>query len=99
MAEVAENVTESFEKQPPIATEGAETLLETNVVSTTELAEIKLFGRWPCDDMTVNGISLQDYISVKEIFARYLPHSAGCYAAKRFANAQYPIVERLICSL
>lgn len=99
MAEVAENVTETFEEQPPIETEGAETLLETNVVSNTELPEIKLFGRWSCDDVTVNDISLQDYISVKEKFARYLPHSAGRYAAKRFRKAQCPIVERLTCSL
>ncbi|XP_054745737.1 40S ribosomal protein S5a-like [Anastrepha obliqua] len=83
MAEVEENVGE----------EDAETLLETNVVATTELPEIKLFGRWSCDDATVNDISLQDYISVKEKFSRYLPQSAGRHAAKRFHKAQCPIVE------
>lgn len=99
MTEVAENITENFEEQPPIETEAAETLLETNVVSSTEMPEIKLFGRWSCDEVTVNDISLNDYISVKEKFARYLPHSAGRYAAKRFRKAQCPIVERLTSSL
>ncbi|XP_017142658.1 40S ribosomal protein S5b [Drosophila miranda] len=61
--------------------------------------EIKLFGRWACDDISISDISLQDYIAVKEKFARYLPHSAGRYAAKRFRKAQCPIVERLTCGL
>ncbi|TDG49542.1 hypothetical protein AWZ03_004033 [Drosophila navojoa] len=61
--------------------------------------EIKLFGRWSCDEITISDISLQDYIAVKEKFARYLPHSAGRYAAKRFRKAQCPIVERLTCGL
>lgn len=99
MADVAENVVENFEEPAPVEAEAAEAVLDTNVVATTELPEIKLFGRWSCDDVTVNDISLQDYISVKEKFARYLPHSAGRYAAKRFRKAQCPIVERLTCSL
>lgn len=36
---------------------------------------------------------------MKEKYARYLPHSAGRYAAKRFRKAQCPIVERLTNSL
>nr|CAD7392973.1 unnamed protein product [Timema cristinae] len=64
-----------------------------------ELPEIKLFGRWSCDDVQVSDMSLQDYIAVKEKNARYLPHSAGRYAAKRFRKAQCPIVERLTNSL
>jgi hypothetical protein len=36
---------------------------------------------------------------VKEKNAKYLPHSAGRYAAKRFRKAQCPIVERLTNSL
>merc|ERR1712219_27436 len=43
--------------------------------------------------------SLQDYIAVKEKFAKFLPHSAGRYAAKRFRKAQCPIVERMVNSL
>lgn len=42
---------------------------------------------------------LQDYIAVKEKYAKYLPHSAGRYAAKRFRKAQCPIVERLTNSM
>lgn len=99
MAEVAENIVENFEEPAPVEDEAAEAVVDTNVVATTELPEIKLFGRWSCDDVTVNDISLQDYISVKEKFARYLPHSAGRYAAKRFRKAQCPIVERLTSSL
>ncbi len=43
--------------------------------------------------------SYQDYIAVKEKYAKYLPHSSGRYAAKRFRKAQCPIVERLVNSL
>jgi hypothetical protein len=35
----------------------------------------------------------QDYIAVKEKYAKYLPHSAGRYQVKRFRKAQCPIVE------
>lgn len=76
----------------------AATLNEKALVAN-EWPEIKLFGRWNCDDITISDISLQDYIAVKEKFARYLPHSAGRYAAKRFRKAQCPIVERLACGL
>ncbi len=41
----------------------------------------------------------QDYISVKDKYAKFLPHSAGRYAAKRFRKAHCPIVERLVNSL
>ena len=44
-------------------------------------------------------INFQDYIAVKEKYARYLPHSAGRFAAKRFRKAQCPIVERLTNSM
>ncbi len=36
---------------------------------------------------------------MKEKYAKYLPHSSGRYAAKRFRKAQCPIVERLVNSL
>ncbi|XP_074604270.1 uncharacterized protein LOC141857675 [Brevipalpus obovatus] len=64
-----------------------------------EPQEIKLFGRWSSTDIEVSDISLTDYIAVKDKFARYLPHSAGRYAAKRFRKAQCPIVERLTNSM
>ena len=49
--------------------------------------------------MHVQDMSLQDYIAVKEKFARFLPHSAARFASKRFKKAQCPIVERLVNSL
>merc|ERR1712183_599729 len=64
-----------------------------------ELPQIMLFGKWSCEDVSVNDISLTDYIAVKEKYARYMPHSAGRFAAKRFRKAQCPIVERLCNSL
>merc|ERR1711971_1400646 len=64
-----------------------------------ELPQIMLFGKWSCEDVQVSDMSLQDYIAVKEKYAKYLPHSAGRYAAKRFRKAQCPIVERLCNSL
>lgn len=50
------------------------------------------------DEIPYN-FALQDYIAVKKYYAKYLPHSAGRYAAKRFRKAQCPIVERLTNSL
>lgn len=69
------------------------------VVQAAELPDIKLFGRWSSDDIHISDISVSDYIAVKEKHAKYLPHSAGRYAAKRFRKAQCPIVERLTNSL
>lgn len=97
MAEV--EPAEHFEEQP-VRIEVEQVIDTTSAVApVAELPDIKLFGRWSCDDVTVNDISLQDYIAVKEKYARYLPHSAGRYAAKRFRKAQCPIVERLTNSL
>merc|ERR1712203_1302344 len=41
-----------------------------------ELPQIMLFGKWSCEDVSVSDMSLQDYIAVKEKYARYMPHSA-----------------------
>ncbi|KAM3858174.1 small ribosomal subunit protein uS7 [Diretmus argenteus] len=76
-------LTETWETAPAVA----------------ETPEIKLFGKWSTDDVQINDISLQDYIAVKEKYAKYLPHSGGRYAAKRFRKAQCPIVERLTNSM
>ncbi|KAG7261891.1 hypothetical protein CRUP_006307 [Coryphaenoides rupestris] len=76
-------LTETWETAPAVA----------------ESPEIKLFGKWSTDDVQINDISLQDYIAVKEKYAKYLPHSGGRYAAKRFRKAQCPIVERLTNSM
>ena len=44
-------------------------------------------------------ICVQDYVAIKEKYAKFTPHSAGRYQVKRFRKAQCPIVERLTCSL
>ena len=62
----------------------------------SEIPEVKLFGKWSCEDVLVPDMSLQDYIAAKDKFAKFIPHSAGRYAAKRFRKAQCPIVERLV---
>ncbi|XP_032506571.1 40S ribosomal protein S5-like [Phocoena sinus] len=64
-----------------------------------ETPDIKLFGKWSTDDVQIHGISLQDYIAVKEKYAKYLPHSAGGYMAECFHKAQCSIVERLTNSM
>ncbi len=61
--------------------------------------QVKLFGKWDCDQVDVDDISLKDYIPIKGKAAKYLPHTAGRYQVKRFRKALCPIVERLCCSL
>ncbi|XP_064229909.1 small ribosomal subunit protein uS7-like [Aotus nancymaae] len=61
--------------------------------------DIELFGKWSTDDAQINDISLQDNTAVKEKYAKYLPHSAGRYAAKRFRKAQCHVVGRLTNSM
>jgi len=68
-------------------------------MATVEAQDVKLFGKWSAEDINVTDISLTDYIAVKEKHAKYLPHSAGRYQAKRFRKALCPIVERLTDSL
>merc|ERR1712045_281415 len=74
--------------------EAAPTMTKMAVVS--DAPDIKLFNRWSCTDINVSDLSLKDYIAVS---GRFLPHSAGRYASKRFRKAQCPIVERLVNSL
>ena len=59
--------------------EPQEVEVEAPVNVMAELPEIKLFGKWSCEDVQVPDMSLQDYIAVKEKYAKYLPHSAGRY--------------------
>lgn len=89
-------MADDWDLEETTATGGA--VAEAPMISV-DMPEIKLFGRWSCDEVTVSDMSLADYISVKEKNAKYLPHSAGRYAAKRFRKAQCPIIERLTNSL
>jgi small subunit ribosomal protein S5e len=61
--------------------------------------EVKVFNKWPVDDISVTDISLTDYIGMKGSFAVFVPHTAGRYQVKSFRKATCPIVERLVCSL
>ncbi|XP_033260036.1 40S ribosomal protein S5-like [Orcinus orca] len=61
---------------------------ETAAPAVAETPDIKLFGKWSTDDVQIHGISLQDYIAVKEKYAKYLPHGAGRYTATCFHKAQ-----------
>jgi len=74
-------------------------MLVDEPLATVEAQDVKLFGKWSAEDINVTDISLTDYIAVKEKHAKYLPHSAGRYQAKRFRKALCPIVERLTDSL
>jgi len=61
--------------------------------------EIRLFGKWSFEDVTILDLSLEDYIAGKQQDAKFLPHTAGRYQMRRFRKALCPIVERLVCSL
>merc|ERR1719321_383055 len=78
------------------ASEAAEAPTDTTEVETTS---IKLFRKWSYDDVSVDDISLEDYIAVKPKFAVYLPHTAQRYQSVRFRKATCPIVERLVVAL
>lgn len=56
MADVEENF-ETFEEQPVVETV-AEPEVDLAYGTTTEIPEIKLFGRWSCDDVHVSDMSL-----------------------------------------
>merc|ERR1712099_126247 len=78
---------------PPVASSGAVAAVAADV------PEVRLFNKWSCDEVNVTDISLTDYLACKDRYAKFLPHSAGRYAAKRFRKALCPIVERLVNSL
>ncbi len=57
---------------------------------------IKLFGKWSFEDVEINDLGLQRYISLKPI---YYPHSGGRNQDQRFKKAEMNIVERFINQL
>eukprot|EP00052_Salpingoeca_macrocollata_P033567 m.8824 g.8824 ORF g.8824 m.8824 type:complete len:219 (+) comp5301_c0_seq1:64-720(+) len=69
------------------------------LAAEVEAPEIKIFGKWSCDDIHVNDMSLSDYVAVKDRHAVYVPHTAGRYAKRRFRKAGCPVVERMVNSL
>ncbi|KZV37332.1 hypothetical protein F511_01200 [Dorcoceras hygrometricum] len=63
-------------------------------------SSVMLFNRWSYDEVQINDISVEDYITATASkHPVYMPHTAGRYQAKRFRKAQCPIVERLTNSL
>lgn len=59
---------------------------------SAEPGTIKLFGKYPFDDLGVSDKTLETAICFKPVF---LPHSAGRHEHKRFAKNSVNIVERL----
>ncbi|CAG0915734.1 unnamed protein product [Notodromas monacha] len=90
-------IVDAVENSPDLAALSEKTLFPTSI--SPDVPEIKVFGKWNTDEVQVSDISLTDYIAVKESSARFLPHSAGRFAKKRFRKALCPIVERLCNSL
>lgn len=62
-------------------------------------SEVQLFGKWGYEGVSIQDLSLVDYIALKPKSWVYVPHTAGRYQVKRFRKAQCPIVERLVNSL
>jgi len=80
---------------------GGEAAAEEAFATSDEVdsPDIKLFGKWLLEEVTVSDISLADYMAFSGKGAVYVPHTAGRYQAKRFRKAAAPIVERLLNSL
>lgn len=57
MAEVEENF-DTYEEQTVVAVEEQPEVEEVVYAAAAELPEIKLFGRWSCDDVHVSDMSL-----------------------------------------
>merc|ERR1712153_166346 len=54
--------------------------------STMSANEIKLFDKYPFDEVTVSDMALTDYIAVKTSDACYIPHSAGRWKKVKFVR-------------
>merc|ERR1712146_830556 len=63
------------------------------------MGEIKLFDKYPFDEVTVSDMALTDYLAVKPSDACYIPHSAGRWQKCRFKKAQCPRIERHTCAI
>jgi small subunit ribosomal protein S5e len=61
--------------------------------------EVKLFNKWSSDDISIEDVSLKDYIPIQGKQAVFLPHTAGRYQKRAFRKAKCPIVERMINSM
>jgi len=57
------------------------------------VSDIKLFNKWDYDNLQVNDLGLQRYISLKPVV---LPHTGGRHEHRRFGKSEVPIVERFV---
>jgi small subunit ribosomal protein S5e len=91
------------DEQPEYQGDGFEAAFEEDYFAEAEdqeiNADIKLFDKWPLQDIKVEDMSLIDYLAVKGKNSVFFPHTAGRYSVKRFRKAQCPIVERLVNSM
>ena len=60
------------------------------------MSDIKLFNKWPTENIQINDLGLTQYISLRPII---IPHSSGRAASQRFKKAELNIVERFINKL
>ncbi|MBI3036891.1 30S ribosomal protein S7 [Candidatus Woesearchaeota archaeon] len=60
------------------------------------MAEIRMFGKWAMDGITVKDPGLAGYISVKPVF---VPRTGARYAQQKFYKSKVSIVERLMNKL
>ena len=57
---------------------GAEVAAEMEpTLNVVEIPEVKLFGKWPTDEVQVGDMSLQDYIACR--VSHFLPHLVCMY--------------------
>ena len=57
-----------------------------------KVIDVKLFGKWRCDGITVQDPGLKKYLSVKPALA---PHSGGRHEHQRFRKSTLNVAERL----
>ena len=60
------------------------------------MTEIKMFGKWSMEGITVKDPGLANYISVKPVM---VPKTGARYARRRFYKSRVSIVERLVNKL
>jgi small subunit ribosomal protein S7 len=65
-------------------------------LKTLDGEPIKLFGKWPFDNVVVKDPGLRRYLCMKPM---YLPHTSGRYQKRKFGKARIPAIERLINQL
>lgn len=57
-----------------------------------KVVDVKIFGKWRCDGITVQDPGLKKYLSVKPTLA---PHSGGRHEHQRFRKSTLNVTERL----